>query len=232
MGRDNNRAFQILNGWRESLEHSWLGTSDDSYITRGEIRAAAHAVSRIGELIAKGERLPKEGLLAHCYGPGTDWSDHAVARGASSYLDRVAGDLKQAGYDIEPNVKAGAWFAESAHPRDVRTIVWESPWSDHAEGEKIGQVVGALRNGQFRTAEVSMTEEPGARYVSWKWNAETYALKEHAIYAARESIARTLKDERQMEMPGNAEVRESPAQKYGGGSEPIESELPPPRRSR
>jgi len=227
----NTRAFQILDRWRSNLKAAYRDTSDDSYITRGGIREAMHGLERISDVIVKGGRLPKEGLLRHCYGPGSDWSDHAVARDASSYLSRAVNDLKAAGYDLEPKTNVAAWFPESTRPQDIRKTVWGSAWTDHVENEKIGAAVGLTKDGKFRIAEALMTEEPGARNVSWRWNRETHELKEHAIYAARESIAKTLRAEQQTPEPTVALTGKSAAMKYGGNDAPGRS-ITPPSRSR
>jgi hypothetical protein len=121
--------------------------------------------------------------------------------------------------------------------RAIRKIVWNGPWVETDEGRTIRGAVGQTHHGEYRSAEVSLdrdyelTGSVSGRSESSKWDDTTYKYKEQAIFAARETVQRSVERDRSPEQSSPPD-RKSSAQKYGGGSEPIESELPPPRRSR
>jgi hypothetical protein len=117
----------------------------------------------------------------------------------------------------------------------IRRIVWDGPHVETDEGRTIRGAVGVTYGGAYRAAEVSLHREYGptgrvaVEAESYRWDTKLHAHKEHAIFAARDSVARTLKAERQIEIPGKAES--SPAAKYGGNDTQNRS-ITPPSRSR
>ena len=118
----------------------------------------------------------------------------------------------------------------------IRKTVWNGPWVETDEGRTIRGAVGLTHQGEYRHAEVSLYQEYGPTgrvsfsAESSKWNDKIYSYKEHAIFAARESIARALKEERHVEIPDEAEVRNA-VTKYGGNDTQDRS-ITPPSRSR
>lgn len=122
---------------------------------------------------------------------------------------------------------------------EIRKIVWKGRWVQTDEGRTIRGAVGQTYDGKYRSAEVSLYEQygPTGRVAfsgeSSEWNDKSYTHKEHAIYAARESVARTLKAEQQIEIgaPMTVVTERSPAAKYGGDDAPGH-ELKVPSRSR
>jgi hypothetical protein len=119
----------------------------------------------------------------------------------------------------------------------IRRIVWSGPYAETGEGRTIRGAVGVTYHGKYRFAEFSLRQEQGpdgrvaSSSESSKWSDRFYTHKEHAIYAARESIARTLRAERQVEIPDMAEGEMSPALKYGANTK-ASCEVHMPRRSR
>jgi len=121
----------------------------------------------------------------------------------------------------------------------IRKIVWDGPYVETDQGRTIRGAVGRTYGGKYRVAEVSLHQEIGpTNKVSfseenWKWGERFYSHKEHAIYAARESVARTLKAEQWIEFgaPMTVATGKSPAAKYGGNDIPSKA-IRPPSRSR
>lgn len=118
----------------------------------------------------------------------------------------------------------------------IRKVVWDGPWVETDEGRRIRGAVGQTHQGEYRYAEVSLYQEygPGGR-VSFSaetphWNDKLYAHKEHAIFAVRDTVQRSVERDRRPEQSVEAD-RESSAKKYGGQDAPS-SEVKAPSRSR
>ena len=97
---------------------------------------------------------------------------------------------------------------QDAMTGEVRKIVWNGPWVETDEGRTIRGSVGQTYGGQYRSAEVSLYEEHGptgrvafSRETS-EWNNKRYAHKEQAIFAARETVQRSVERDRHTQKPG------------------------------
>ena len=126
------------------------------------------------------------------------------------------------------------WDAENG----IRNLVWRGPDAQAKDGFLLRGLVGRTDNG-FKAGGRILDQNPGARGsahnggVMFSWSNETYAHKEQAIVAAHKWVADNFEtDHRQADRSISRSPQKSPAQKYGGASDALQRELPPPRRSR
>ncbi|HTV55347.1 MAG TPA: hypothetical protein VMI06_10565 [Terriglobia bacterium] len=125
---------------------------------------------------------------------------------------------------------------QDALANGIRKIVWNGPWVHTDEGRTIRGAVGRTYDGKYRSAEVSLYElhGPTGRVAfsgeSSQWNDKPYTHKEQAIFAARETVQRSVERDRHPEESVTSR-RRSGAEKYGA-SETLSQELPGQRRSR
>lgn len=157
--------------------------------------------------------------------------------GVMDVSDRIRRpDLRR--YFVNEATKTSEYLrqVQDALAGSIRKIVWNGPWVDTDEGRTIRGAVGQTYDGKYRSAEESLYEwhGPTGRVAfsgeNSEWNDKSYTHKEHAIFAARETVQRSVERDRQPE-DSMTPRRESSAEKYGS-TEPPERELPPPRRSR
>ena len=126
------------------------------------------------------------------------------------------------------------WDAENG----IRNLVWKGPDAQARDGSLLRGVVGRTDNG-FKAGGRILPLKTELRWsahdsgVRFRWSNETYAHKEQAIVAAHKWVAENFEmDHRQADRSIPPAPQKSPAQKYGGTSESLQRELPPPRRSR
>jgi hypothetical protein len=118
----------------------------------------------------------------------------------------------------------------------IRKIVWNGPWVHTDEGRTIRGAVGQTYDGKYRSAEVSLYEwhVPTGRVAfsgeNSEWNDKSYTHKEHAIFAARETVQRSVGLDARSEESFEPH-RISSAEKYGCQDAPRHA-LKPPSRSR
>jgi hypothetical protein len=102
----HKQRLEICDEYRAKLEKGYGATDSDSYITRGEYREAIGFTGQIRDAVADGKSISHEDLSRSVYEPGVsgyDWSDRAVAEGASSKIDTLITKLEATGYRfIEP----------------------------------------------------------------------------------------------------------------------------------
>ena len=152
-------------------------------------------------------------------------------------------DLRR--YVFSEAVKRSEYLRQvrDAMENGIRKTVWDGPVVETDEGRTIRGTVGATYGGAYRAGEISMYREagPGGRVAfsgeSCTWSDRVYAHKEHAIYAAREIVARTVSNDRREDEKVQAHAdksvppRGSTAQKYGASASK-EQDAPEQKRSR
>jgi hypothetical protein len=114
---------------------------------------------------------------------------------------------------------------------EIRKIVWNGPWVETNEGRTISSAVGQTYDGKYRFAEVSVYREHGPFSAeSYSWDQRSFPHKEHAIFAARETMQRSVGLDARSEESFEPH-RISSAEKYGCQDAPP-PEVKRPSRSR
>ena len=136
---------------------------------------------------------------------------------------------------------------------DVRKIVWRGPFvetgkdaglsvqpGEYSMYREVSGAVGITGSGHYKAAQVGRLEvrngkgEAELRVEHWAWNEKPHAIKEQAIFAAREWVAQSVENGRKLRAEPAGEhpaPEKSAAAKYGGNDAPGR-ELKPPSRSR
>jgi len=121
----------------------------------------------------------------------------------------------------------------------IRKIVWDGKYVE-TDQRIVRGAVGQTTDGGYKSAEVHLYLERGPSgrisesHESWKWNGKVHPEKDHAIFAARQEVERTINNDRQSHEPVEIQTKAGAkaAQKYGGANETPERSITLPTRSR
>jgi hypothetical protein len=132
-----------------------------------------------------------------------------------------------------------AYEKDHLEKNNIREVVWHGPEVQTGNGCVLRGLAGRTDAGEYKAGMGTLPEISGKKsgreygLEIFDWSKETYGQKDQAVSVAREWVAESEKHYRGCERPvrKNGDSEKSPAKKYGAG-ESLQTETPPPSRSR